>query len=212
MQFLAVAFVGFIGILMGFFFISNISVLSNSFAAPSLYSNLTYESFAKSQGWDIKKGKVLGDTVEVTEFSYPNTTIEAMLPTIPNASRFMELYTASGGASFLVESAPYTLFVPTNTAFDALTYADKVALNTLDGAPLKRFVSHHMVPQRLAGVTGGVKAGTVQAISRDYLNFELRKNGGTVGNAHVVATYTLKNGIIYVIDGVLFPPERMPGL
>lgn len=208
MQFLAVAFVGFIGILMGFFLISNISALSDSFAAPSLYSNLTYESFARSRGWDIGEGTVLGESVQVTEFSYPNATIESTLVSIPSASRFVGLYTKAGGASFLAEPAPYTLFVPTNQAFDSLTYSDKVVINTLDEAGLKRFVSYHMLPQRLAGVTGGVKAGSVQAISRDYLNFELQKNGGTVGNAHVVETYHLKNGIIYVVDGVLLPPER----
>ena len=217
MQFLAIAFAGFIGVILAFFLFSGISSITSNagnFSAGSMYSHLTYESVAKAYGWNSRtKGEVLGETVQVTSFSFPDRDIVSVLNDIPGTSRFQALFSEAGGASYLVEPTLYTLFVPTDAAFSALTYDAKAYINTLTQEEKQRFVTYHMVPQKMVAVDGGVKAGTVAAVSRDYLNFELRKkDGGTVGNARVVQTYTIENGIIYVVDGVLLPPERMPGL
>jgi len=207
MQFLAFIFVGIVGVFLGLFVISGLQSGLENFSG-SLYPKYTYESYKAQRNAQNSQGLVLGESVEVRTFSYPNEDIRSVLGTIPNTSRFQSLFTEAGGGKLFAEPTLYTLFVSTDAAFSELTYEFQVRVNTMTDEEVERYVAYHVVPQKMVAVDGGIKAGTVTAVSRDALNFELRKGGGTVGNAHVVATYNVKNGIIYVIDGVLLPPEK----
>lgn len=159
--------------------------------------------YSEEQIASAQKGLVAGASAISTVVT--GETITSTLTDLSNTSRFRELFIDAKGSSFLVEPTLYTLFVPTDEAFAKLPYHEQVALNTMNDEELKRFVTYHLVPQKMVAV-GGQKAGVVTAISRDVLNFELRDNGGSVGNAQVVAIYHVDNGIVYVIDQVLLPP------
>lgn len=203
MQFLAVAFVGIIGVFLAVLILPGIAQSIQAF--PDTLS-AGYSGTLHNNQIDSSEGQVLGETVEVKEFFLPEQTVATTLKEIPGVSRFQGFFNSVEGERFLTEPMLYTLFVPTDDAFDGLAHPQRVTLNTMNDDESQRFVMHHIVPQKMVAVTSSLKAGTVTALSRDVLNFELRKNGGTVGNAAVVATYNVGDGIIYVIDGVLFPP------
>lgn len=201
---------GFLGvaamalIVVGFF----IGGIVNSF--QQFGSNFPQNSgypYAVEQTATATKGLVAG--ASVTAQTATGETIVSTLSDLSNAKRFRELFLDAKGSSFLIEPTLYTLFVPTDEAFARLPYQEQVALNIMNDEELKRFVTYHLVPQKMVAV-GGQKAGVVTAISRDVLNFELRDNGGSVGNAQVVAIYHVDNGIVYVIDQVLLPPQKRP--
>ena len=49
--------------------------------------------------------------------------------------------------------------------------------------------------------------GTIQALSRDYLNFSVGTDKiPQVNSSNIIKQILGKNGIVYIIDGVLLPP------
>ena len=100
---------------------------------------------------------------------------------------------------------PFTVFAPTDQAF-ADAGIDLAALDTEEGkAALTDILLYHVI-------SGSVSSGdvtdrmTATMVNGDYASFavgdEVKINGATVTGADVTAS----NGIIHVIDKVLFPP------
>ncbi|MEK7613583.1 MAG: fasciclin domain-containing protein [Patescibacteria group bacterium] len=204
-------FVGIAAALVAVFFLGSLALsgITHSLSRVSSVfpTNYGYPYSSGTQVAASAKGVPQVAGVSIKNEALTGETIVSTLNTLPNASRFAALFKKANGASFLVEPTLYTLFVPTNEAFAKLPYHLQADVNTMDAEELSRFVTYHLVPQKMVAV-GGQKAGVVTAISRDALNFELHDDGGSVGNAHVVAIYHVENGIVYVVDGVLLPPER----
>lgn len=191
---------------LGVFLITGIteSLKDISLTAPTNYG---YGGYQTGAAFNAVKENETSEFSDVPNPRFEGRTITSVLETLPSTERFKELFETGNGEQFLVEPTLYTLFVPTDEAFSKLPYEAQVAINTMDEEELKRFVTHHLVPQKMVAV-GGQKAGTVTAISRDTLNFMLWDGGGTVGNARVVHIHNTEDGIVYVVDGVLLPPKK----
>lgn len=112
---------------------------------------------------------------------------------------------AAGLAETLSGTGPFTVFAPTNAAFD------KLPAGTVEGllkpenkAKLAAILTYHVVPGKvLAADVKTMKAKTVQGGELDIVV----KNGGvTVDGAKVVKTDIVgSNGVIHVIDTVVMP-------
>jgi hypothetical protein len=108
----------------------------------------------------------------------------------------------------LQSAGTFTVFAPTNAAFDKLPVADLAALFA-DKAALTKVLTYHVVPGKvpLSVVVGLSKASTLEgsdvAISV--------VNGGSVllnNEAKVIAMDIMaSNGIVHLIDTVLIPPN-----
>jgi len=204
MHFLLAAGMLMVALFIGSFFISGITT---SFKEIS--------SFPRNYGYPHSQDQLGGASAGVPQVAgastanplYAGEDIESLLRALPNAKRFNTLFTEVGGASFLTRPTLYTLFVPTDEAFAKLPYPAQVTLNTMTYEEKVRFVTYHLVPQKMVAV-GGQRAGVVTTISRDVLNFELTDTGGTVGNASVVYFENAEDGIVYILDSVLLPPNR----
>lgn len=203
MQFLGVVGLAIVAVFVGAFLVST---LSASFASFS-------ESFPVNRGYPYTtedRGRVSGNAAQVAGAYVAGPfedaeSITSILRSLPNVSRFEALFSEAEGSAYMNAGQLYTLFVPTDAAFQSLSYDEQVLLNTMTDLERTRLVTYHLVPQKMVAV-GGQKAGTVTAISRDTLNFALFENGGTVGNANVVSVHQASNGIVYVIDTPLLPP------
>lgn len=209
MQFIGFIAVGILALFIGVFLVSGLGTAFKNI--PSRTSALhEYANVLSEKHHTRSSGSVLGASAQAGHGNYyaPGTDIVSIVNNTPNTSRFREFFNKAHGATFLVEPALYTVFIPTDTAFATLPYQTQVLLNTMTDEERERFVTYYIVPQKMVAVEGGVKAGTVAALSRDYLNFELRYNGGTVGNAHVTDVYNAPDGIVYTIDTVLVPPQK----
>ncbi len=107
----------------------------------------------------------------------------------------------------LANSGPFTVFAPTNAAFDKLP-AGTVAnlLKPANKEALRNVLQYHVAvavfrPEML-------KDGLVLEMANgDKVKFAVQ-NGKIVlnGSATVVGTVSASNGIVHVIDGVLLPP------
>jgi uncharacterized surface protein with fasciclin (FAS1) repeats len=123
----------------------------------------------------------------------------------PQLSTLHTLVQQAGLAGMLRGAGPYTLFAPTNEAFQAVPAKTMAELK--DPARLKAVLSYHVVPGRMAAADirpGNAKTanGAEIAVARagDFITVE-----DAMAQGHEVMA---SNGVVYSIDRVLMPPRR----
>ena len=109
----------------------------------------------------------------------------------------------------LKSDGPFTVFAPTNEAFNALpkgTLSDLLKPENKD--QLVKILTYHVVPGTLlAGDLGdGQRASTVQG---GKVKVTLTEGGVLINDARVVsADVKASNGVVHVIDRVILPPAH----
>jgi uncharacterized surface protein with fasciclin (FAS1) repeats len=125
---------------------------------------------------------------------------------------------AAGLVETLKGAGPFTVFAPTNAAFDALPPGAVDTLVKPENKPaLTKILTYHVVPGRLDRLeidrlvkSGGGKA-MLKTVEGDSLTLAENDRGVTVtddkgGTAMVtIADVYQKNGVIHVVDKVLIP-------
>ena len=109
----------------------------------------------------------------------------------------------------LANAGPFTVFAPTNAAFD------KLPAGTVDGlmkddkrADLRNVLEYHVAVgvYKQENMQDGQK---INMVNLDDITLSVKDGKLMVnGTANVVATIPASNGIIYVIDAVLLPPAK----
>jgi uncharacterized surface protein with fasciclin (FAS1) repeats len=134
--------------------------------------------------------------VDVALGSKDHTTLVTAL----KAADLVESLDSPGGV--------YTVFAPTNAAFDKLP-AGTVAglLKPEKKDDLKNILQHH------AGVPimqlKDMKDGQTMAMADGTkVTFHVKDGKYMVNDANIVASVNAMNGIVHVIDGVLLPPAK----
>jgi uncharacterized surface protein with fasciclin (FAS1) repeats len=137
-------------------------------------------------------------------------TADDIVDTAVAAGSFVTL-TAALEAAELVETlkgeGPFTVFAPTDDAFDALPEGTVDTLLEDPKGQLTQILTYHVVPGKVMStdITDGMTATTVQG---EDLTFTIKDGSVYVNDAMVVtADIETSNGVIHVIDGVLLPPE-----
>lgn len=112
----------------------------------------------------------------------------------------------AGLVELLEGDGPYTIFVPTNDAFEELPEADLQAL-LANPATLRQLLAYHIVPERVQ--TSAMGAQGLQPTTLAERSLTLTASGGEVrvdDRATLVARdIRLDNGVIHVLDAVLSP-------
>ncbi|MEQ1561443.1 MAG: fasciclin domain-containing protein [Nitrospira sp.] len=129
-------------------------------------------------------------------------TVFSIASSIGNASQFAVLL-ANTGVGTSIGTTTYTVFVPTDAAFNKTATG---YVSGLGASAKKRLVQYHIVSGRSID-TDAIRYGTIQAVSKDYLNFSVGEDKTPrVNSSNIIKQYKAKNGIVYVIDSVLLPP------
>ena len=143
-----------------------------------------------------------GTTVKVSTA----TDVASVAAGISNGSIFSSWLKSTGVASELKSNGTYTLFLPTDAAIAQLPAG---TFKNLSVAGQKRFVENHIVSGRVIDVNAQVSA-SIWTLSGDPLNFTRRDGQPTlIGSSVIVAEYKASNGVVYVISGVLIPPQKI---
>jgi uncharacterized surface protein with fasciclin (FAS1) repeats len=108
----------------------------------------------------------------------------------------------------LTNPGPFTVFAPTNAAFD------KLPKGTVEGlvkpekkADLAEILKYHVAVSIYQ--QKDLKDGMVLAMANGAkVTFKAKDGKVTVNGANIVASIPASNGIIHVIDGVLLPPAK----
>ena len=159
----------------------------------------------------LKSFAALGALGAVAACAPANTTpnIVEIAAGDPNFSTLVAAVTAAGLVDALSGPGPFTVFAPTNAAFNALPAGTVDNLLLPENVEtLRSILTYHVVPgqvtsdqligQRLDVAT--VQGGTVRIDATSKLG-TVRVNNATVTQADIIAS----NGVIHVIDTVLLP-------
>lgn len=126
----------------------------------------------------------------------------------PDHTTLVTALKAAGYVDALSNAGPFTVFAPVNAAFDALPAGTVEGLLKKEKqADLRTILEYHVYVGKLSaallqdGQSLGMVSGHNAAISKAG---EVIK----INDATVVATVEASNGIIYVIDKVLLPPQK----
>ncbi|QDU82248.1 Cell surface lipoprotein MPB83 precursor [Polystyrenella longa] len=134
-----------------------------------------------------------------------------LVETAINAGSFKTLIAAAeaaGLAETLATGGPFTVFAPTDEAFDKLPEGTvESLLKPKNKAKLASILKYHVVSGRVYSAQA-VKLGEAETLLGPAVNIKVNADGAMVNNAGLVATdIDASNGVIHVIDTVLMPPE-----
>jgi len=110
----------------------------------------------------------------------------------------------------LAQSGPYTVFAPTNAAFDQLP------AGTVDGllkpekkADLRNILQYHVTTSKLKleYLKDGQQIPMVDN-NNSKATIHVKDGKYMINDANVVGTVDASNGVVYVIDKVLLPPTK----
>jgi uncharacterized surface protein with fasciclin (FAS1) repeats len=177
------------------FFIMLISACNNT--AENNATAADDHSTATAGGQEAVQDDVSAkDVVKVAISSKDHTTLVAAL-------KQADLVTA------LSNAGPFTVFAPTNAAFDKLPPGTVDGLMKADKKEaLQNILQYHVTvsAMKAESFTDGQILGMVNG---DNVTVNIKDGKVTLNNsATIIASIPASNGIIHVIDGVLLPPEK----
>jgi transforming growth factor-beta-induced protein len=135
------------------------------------------------------------EAMDIVEIAASNDTFSTLVAAVQ----------AAGLVEALQGEGPFTVFAPTNAAFDALPAGTIDALLGDPSGDLTQILLYHVVSGAVmaADVSDGLEAETLQG---DVVVFTVNEDGVMINNANVILTdIVATNGIIHVIDAVLLP-------
>jgi uncharacterized surface protein with fasciclin (FAS1) repeats len=142
----------------------------------------------------------------------PSMAANDIVDTAVAAGDFTTLVTAVKAATLvetLKEAGPYTVFAPTDAAFDAVPKLTLAALLADPNVALKDVLTYHVVSGKFmaSDLSDGQVLTTVNGAP---LTVTIKSDGTVmVGDATVTtADIETSNGVIHVIDSVLIPPTK----
>jgi len=142
-----------------------------------------------------------------TTTAMPTQTIAQIAANDTNFSTLVSLLKVANLTSALNGTGNFTVFAPTNAAFDKVDAATLAALQNNTTA-LTRVLEYHVIPKTLISnsFSGNGTLTTLNGLSLPYSvnGTTLKVDNATVTKADINAT----NGVIHVIDSVMIPPAN----
>ncbi len=148
----------------------------------------------------------------------PNKTIVANASAAPNLTTLVAAVKAAGLVDTLASPGPFTVFAPTNTAFEKLPAGTVGTLVKPENkALLTTILTYHVVAGKLTStdIVAAIKAGggtaTLTTVAGEKLSARLSGNSVVItdgkGGQSAVTTVDVmqSNGVVHVIDSVLLP-------
>ena len=168
--------------------------MKNWFAVPMmLLAFVVSSSFAMAQ-----EAKVVKD--DIVAVAAGNETFSTLVAAVK----------AAGLVDTLKGKGPFTVFAPTNAAFEKLPKGTVESLLKPENKDkLVAILTYHVVSGKVMAADV-VKVNSAKSVQGGTIKVEV-KEGGVVlnGNSKVVKTdIAASNGVIHVIDTVIMPPEK----
>ena len=134
-------------------------------------------------------------------------TIVEVASANPSFKTLVAAIQAAGLVETLSGKGPFTVFAPTDNAFEALpkgVLAD--LLKPENKAKLQKILTYHVVAGEVTSKM--IKPGEVKTVEGSPLKISVQSGKVMVGPANVVlADVDASNGVIHVINQVLLPPN-----
>lgn len=128
-----------------------------------------------------------------------------------NSPDHTTLVAALKGAEYvdaLSNAGPFTVFAPTNDAFDKLPAGTvENLLKPENKETLRNILEYHVYVGVISEsmIQDGMK---LNQVNLDNITLNKKDDKLTVNGANVLGVVKATNGVVYVIDAVLLPPEK----
>lgn len=135
----------------------------------------------------------------------PTKTVVEIAAGSEDFSTLVAAVKAAGLAEALSGEGPFTIFAPTNAAFEKLPDGTVAALLKPEAKEkLGTILKYHVVAGKV--MAADVKPGEVETLSGDKFTISVKDGKVMVDGATVVKTDIVgTNGVIHVIDSVILP-------
>ncbi len=136
------------------------------------------------------------DVVKVAVGSKDHTTLVAAL-------KQADLVTA------LSNAGPFTVFAPTNEAFNALPQGTVTDLMKPEKKEdLQNILQYHVTLSALKAESFQ-DGQTLGMVNGDNVTVSVKDGKVTLNNnVHIIASISASNGMVHVVDGILLPPKK----
>lgn len=135
------------------------------------------------------------DIVKVAVGSKDHTTLVAAIQ-------------AAGLVDALSNAGPFTVFAPTNAAFDKLPAGTvETLLKPENLSQLKVILQHHVTTSALE-LDYFEDGQSVSMVDGTRETFHRKGNEAFLGTAKILGSVRASNGWVHVVDGVLVPPAK----
>jgi uncharacterized surface protein with fasciclin (FAS1) repeats len=108
----------------------------------------------------------------------------------------------------LSNAGPFTVFAPTNAAFDKLPAGTVENLLKPENKDALRNILEYHVYVGVLTETMIQDGMTLNQVNLDNVTLNKKDGKITVNGANVLGSARGSNGIVYIIDAVLLPPEK----
>ena len=155
----------------------------------------------QQQTEQVEEEAVTGPTENIVEIAAGN----------PDFSTLVAALQAADLVETLAGEGPFTVFAPTNDAFDAaLADLGITAEELLASDNLANILTYHVISgEVLAADVVGLDGQEVETVNGQTVSIRVEGETVFVNEAQVIATDIVgTNGVIHVIDGVLLPTEE----
>lgn len=133
-------------------------------------------------------------------------TLLDLLSEDPNLVFFANGLNSAGLTDDLLEGGPFTIFAPSNVAFSEAG----LIVSQMDPALIGAIVDNHLVDGTFSE-SDLLAAGSVATLAGEQLAVEQGSDGLQIAYAPLVAeARAASNGMLFVIDTLLLPPETGP--
>ena len=143
----------------------------------------------------VKDDESQKDVVRVAVGSADHTTLVTALKT----AEYVDVLSNAG---------PFTVFAPTNDAFNLLPAGTVEGLLKPESKDaLRNILEYHVAVgvYKLENLKDGQK---INQVNLDDVVIAIKDGKYTVNGANIVATIPASNGVVYVVDAVLLPPSK----
>ncbi len=147
------------------------------------------------------------DAVLIPPSFEPLPSIVEIAVATPDLSTLVGALQAADLVDALSGDGPFTVFAPTNAAFDAL---DAIP----SGDALKEVLLYHVAAGKFTA-EDLISGQTVTTLQGDEVTIEVDEGGNVILNGDIkvmTADIEASNGIIHIIEGVLLPPADLPSI
>lgn len=144
---------------------------------------------------NVKDDMSQKDVVHVAIGSADHTTLVTAL----KAAEYVDVLSNAG---------PFTVFAPVNAAFDKLPAGTVESLLKPENKDaLRNILEYHVSVgvYKLENLKDGQK---INQVNLDDVVIGIKDGKYTINGNNIVGTVPASNGVIYVIDGVLLPPDK----
>jgi uncharacterized surface protein with fasciclin (FAS1) repeats len=150
----------------------------------------------------------------LTQAPAPTKSIVEIAVGNPEFSTLVSLVQKAGLATALSSPGPFTVFAPTNAAFEKLAKAAPATYQAVlaDPALLTKVLTYHVIAGAIKStqaISVAQQNGKVNSLEGEPISFSIKDGKLTLNGSStvVIPDILATNGVIHVIDTVIVPPS-----